>query len=1432
MKLKRLAIMVALAALTMGASAATWQMKQGPAMTKWSETLTPDNVLQEYPRPQMERANGWINLNGVWDLRKGTVGEEFSSSFQYDKAILVPFPIESALSGVMEKGDEQCYWYHRTFTLPANHKDNRWLINFGAVDWQCIVYVNGKLVGEHKGGYDPFTFDITDALKSSGEQDIAVYIYDNTGHEGQPTGKQSKNPSICWYTCSSGIWQTVWLEPVSKDAYVTSFTMEPTLDRSWLNIRLNANDAAATYTVTVKDKEGNVAGSLEGCKPGATSRVTIADVHPWSPEDPYLYDVEIKLEKNGKVTDEIKSYCGMRRIEVKKDAAGIPRIYLNGKQIFELGPLDQGFWPDGLHTPPCDDAMIFDIQAMKDLGCNMIRKHIKVEPDRWYYHCDRLGMLVWQDMPSGNVVKGYEAEAKANMEREWTNIVDAIKNHPSIIHWVVFNEGWGQFDTDRMTNVIDQRVNVLSPSRYGKASLICCASGWTDSEIGNIIDTHSYPHPGCPHNANRAAVCGEYGGITLHVPGHIWPGGDFQYTVVESPEDFTTYFGKLGDEIKDLYAMGLNAAVYTQLSDVEIEKNGFYTYDRRVLKPADPHGKLRQSILECIDLPNTPRVATTVLSTTQEHQYKWRYITEDAPRHWYDKTFDDSQWKEGLAAFGHGMNEYKELVHTDWNTNQIYMRRWFYLGDITQENIDKLRFKLFHDDDVELFINGVWAGSHAGCTFSYWYMDINKEALATLKPNSWNLIALGGKQGGGQQIMDVGLVVVDDKGFDYTENYDDLANPERKPSPQPGTAVTPKFTRAEKPVPAEPAQRGGKNNVAPGEFYHAQDRNNVAWFDVDGDGSLDLVYSAWNDHLLGNSGHVSLLYKNDGTGNFERNTNVFTPVFYGCPVAIDYDNDGKLDVFYPGLTDKNYDKLEDVVALLYHNNGDGSYTEVNAAGEMGIVPIYNATDGGRSRQWVATGDYDRDGYTDIVVTGREDYMAKDGYGEERLMSDHRVTYLYHNEAGKGFKKEELPVNGKKAMHGLARGSVNMVDMDGDGMLDIVSAGYEANDGALYIYWNNGDGTFSESPQYFRGSYDGACVPADLDGDGLCDILVSGFSSNKGNTAKSVFVYRNNGDRTFAMINDDDCGFEGVDGSTPDIADVNHDGLADILIGGHGQEHEITTWLYLNNGEMSFTPVGAYYSDPFGKQWSFARVSHGNNHLVDVDYDGFLDAWNMGWAQSSVCPSGCTSLLYRNVSSQVGIAPNQAPTAPKGIKAAYDAATQTVTFTWEASKDDVTAQAALRYNIFLRNKKTGEVFMTVPANLNSGRLAVGDIMGYVATTGYTMAVPNDDVDYEWGVQAIDNGKMASAWTKGTFNPKSSGVSKKEIGAVKVYGHNGAVVYDIAGDAGATTLLIYNTAAALMHSEQVNGQGSIALTPGTYIVTARPTHGNAKTVKVVL
>ncbi len=1410
-------------------NAAEWQMKQGPMMTPWSETLDPNNVLPEYPRPQMVRPD-WMNLNGVWELRKGVVNEAYSASFNYDKKILVPFPLESALSGVMEKSDEQCYWYKKTITIPESMNGKNILLHFGAVDWETKVYVNGKEVGTHTGGYDPFWFDITSALKSSGEQEIAVYIYDNTGVQGQPTGKQSKNPSICWYTAVSGIWQTVWLESVNP-VHITSFEMEPNLDRSWLSLKVFAsNTDGVTFNAKVIDKEGKVVSTVEGKELDAIVRMTIEDeIHPWSVEDPYLYDVEISLVKNGKEIDKIESYCGIRKIEVKK-VNNIPRIFLNNKQIFQMGPLDQGWWPDGLYMPASDEAFLFDIRTMKDLGFNMVRKHIKVEPARWYYHCDREGILVWQDLPSPNLPQGSEEFAKANFEKESRDIIAALKNFPSIIHWVVFNEGWGQFDTNRMTDIVDRCVNNLNPARYGKTSLICCASGWTDSEIGNIIDTHSYPHPSCPSNPNRASVCGEYGGITLKVPGHIWPGGDFQYTTVETSLDFTVYFNYLCDEIKDYYYQGLNAAVYTQISDVEIEKNGILTYDRRILKPHSPYNELKNKIEECVNMPQSEKVLKTILSTSKEHKYTWRYNTStNVPRRWFAKEFDDSSWKKGLSAFGANMPEKDaHLVSTAWNTNQIYLRRWFYLGDIAQEHIDNLRFLLFHDDDIEIYINGIWAANRSGCVFNYSPLDISAEAKKSLKPNSWNLIAVAGKQGTGQQIMDIGLSVLVDNDFEYIENHDDLENPQYGEIPTTISVVNPKFVKLENPVPAETAQSGNGTATDTGLFYHTLDQSNVAWGDFDNDGVLELVYSGNNDHLSGGKEAASVLYQYEGNDEFTRHKSPFEVCYHACPVWFDYNNDGLLDLFVPGLKDKDYEyDLNDVAAFLYENKGkgaDGNYIfeEVNKAdksgNQMGIYPIYNNMNGGRSRHWVSVGDYDKDGYLDLVVTGRDDYEDPNGKldnnGKLIVYHDRRVVYLYKNNKGKGFIRQETPLNGTEPFLGLAKGSVHFADMDNDSWLDIVSSGYGPNEGNLHIYWNNGDGTFSENDQHFFGSYDSSCMLGDLNADGYMDIVVTGYSRNKGGNAKSFFAYKNSGNRRFEMLNDAFCGFEGVDGATPSLGDVNHDGLPDILVGGHGEKHEITTWLYLNQGDFSFKSFGAYYDDPFGKVGSFERISHGNNHLVDYNNDGYLDAWNMGWAQTAVCPKSCDAQLWKNNSATKNIDENKAPSAPRNLKSSYNNETQMLTLTWDAATDDITPQEALQYNLYVKKKGDKGYFMTIPADPATGFIKVAEISGQIMKTSYTIYMPNEDVDYEWGVQAIDNGKMGGKFAKATFN--TSDIKKKTVDDVNVYATNGNLYYQV-GERNAI-LKITDTKASLISMLAVSGSGIIkSLNKGVYLIS---------------
>lgn len=765
-------LLASMLAANISAAASEWQMKEAPLMTPWAEGIDTNCPLPEYPRPQMVRNYGWINLNGLWELRKGIPGEGYDASFDYNKNILVPYPIESALSGVMEKSDEQCYWCRRMFNAPKKMNGKRLLLHFGAVDWESKIFVNGIEVGSHTGGYDPFTLDITEALRpESEEQELAVYIYDNTGVQGQMIGKQSKNPQGCVYTCSSGIWQTVWLEVV-PETYISSIEMEPVLSKSQLNLNVTSSDGTGTVNVKVKDRKGKEVAKLTG-RVGEILHITIPNVQAWSPNNPYLYDLDITLKKNGKKRDEVSSYFGMRSIEVKK-VDGYPRIFLNGNQIFQLGPLDQGFWPDGLHTPPAEDAMEYDIKTMKALGFNMVRKHIKVEPDRWYYLCDREGLLVWQDLPAGSIPQGYEELSKSNFKDEAVRIVKAIKNHPSIVQWVIFNEGCGQFDTPEMVELMERNVNRLSNPEHCRTSLISNASGWVDHDAGDIIDNHSYPHPSAPSHAKRAAVCGEYGGITLKVPDHIWPGGEFEYTAVDSKEDFTDYFNNLLDELKDLYYIGVNAGVYTQISDVEIEKNGLLTYDRKVLKTDNP-AKIRAKVEELLEMPRKGAKMTPVISTSENHRYKWRYnMGKNIADNWYATDFDDTTWPIGEAGFGANLGSSQHLVGTDWNTNNIVMRRWFKINDLSPEAIATLRFMAFHDEDIEIYINGVRAASRGGYTTRHVPVDISDEGKAAIRPGEWNLIAIRGKQSSGGQMIDIGISTFGDIDIDYTEDFSDI----------------------------------------------------------------------------------------------------------------------------------------------------------------------------------------------------------------------------------------------------------------------------------------------------------------------------------------------------------------------------------------------------------------------------------------------------------------------------------------------------------------------------------------------------------------------------------------------------------------------------------------------------------------------------------
>lgn len=1000
------------------------------------------------------------------------------------------------------------------------------------------------------------------------------------------------------------------------------------------------------------------------------------------------------------------------------------------------------------------------------------------------------------------------------------------------MQWVVFNEGWGQFDTEWMTQVV---IDKVSPQ-----SLVCCASGWNDAEIGDIKDSHSYPYPSCPIDQKRACVNGEYGGITLKVPGHIWPGGDFGYTTVETPEDFTVMFNDLADKIKDHYYYGLNAAVYTQLSDVEIEKNGIYTYDRRILKPYSPTGELKDKILECINMPQSDVKIQPVVSTAKEHKYKWKFITEDnAPRHWFAKGFDDSLWPKGTAAFGKSsLWNTQGLISIPWTTPQIYMRRWFYLGDVTQEMIDCMRFMIYHDDDIFIYINGVWAATKKGSVSNYIPYDISDEARQTLKPNSWNLIAVKCIQTGYDQIVDVGISAFSATDFHYKEVYDEFTNKDFTEFPKPGNPTEPVFEKVKYPVPAEQAATA----IVRGQFLHSTDRSDAAWGDYDNDGFLEVTYSGNNEHQrITSRKKFSALYDYQEDGTFKKLDSPFDVVYYACPTWFDYNNDGLMDLFVPGVKSMDYENdLDDVVAYLYENKGigpDGKYVfeEVNQATPesnlMGISPIYGSLDGRRSRHYVSVGDYDKDGYLDLVIAGLDDYEDTDGITDENgkpvVHHDRRVLYLYKNNKGKGFIRQETPLDGDKPFTGLSRGSVHFADMDNDGWLDIISSGYGPGEGNLRIYWNNGDGTFSENGQYLYGSYDSSCFPCDLNADGWTDIVVTGYSATKGQNAKSFYVYRNKGGRTFEMLDDLFCGFEGVDGATPSFGDVNHDGLPDILTGGHGESHEITTWLYLNRGDFCFKPCGGWYDT--ASPWTFDRVTHGNNHLIDFDNDGYLDAWNMGWAHSDVCSRECATELYRNTSSDEGAVPNEAPTAPQNLKAVYDQATKMVTFSWDAASDDVTPQEALQYNLYLKKSGSDKFFMTVPADVQTGFIKTGEISGQISTTVYSMYIDDEEATYEWGVQAIDNGKRGGAFTLSRFDPSVSSVEEYMLPGVRIYGANGKLHYHVNES---TTLTVMDETGTTISHMTVDDSGTIDIPRcGVYLIKADIGH-KTQTFKVIL
>ncbi len=549
--------------------------------TRWADGVNASNAHQEYPRPQMVREQ-WLNLNGEWDY--AITNSTNNEPARFSGKIIVPFPIESKLSGVTKRVyASQRLWYKKTFDIPSSWKGQRVLLHFGAVDWETTIWCNGQKAGEHRGGYDPFTIELTPFLTTQGKQEIVLSVWDPTDSGFQARGKQVNNPNGIWYTPTTGIWRTAWLEPVPETS-IESYRLIPDIDKGMLYIDVNVRGGSDGVTVSAVAKDGGRKKSEVSGKAGKKLALKVDNAKLWSPDSPFLYDLELTLKQKGKALDTVEGYFGMRKIAVGRDDKGVNRLMLNNEPLFQFGPLDQGFWPDGLYAAPCDEALKYDIEVTKRLGFNMARKHVKVEPDRWYYWCDKLGLLVWQDMPSGD---GYVAPDAPDIKRlaqsaeqyntELKALIDNYWNHPSIVTWVPFNEGWGQFDTERITAFI---------KAYDPTRLVINTSGWSDRGVGDIHDIHSYPGPDMPAlSDSRAVVLGEFGGLGLPISGHTWQDEkNWGYRNYTDTVELTKNYTALIDKLVPLKDKGLAAAVYTQTSDVEVEVNGLMTYDRKMIK--------------------------------------------------------------------------------------------------------------------------------------------------------------------------------------------------------------------------------------------------------------------------------------------------------------------------------------------------------------------------------------------------------------------------------------------------------------------------------------------------------------------------------------------------------------------------------------------------------------------------------------------------------------------------------------------------------------------------------------------------------------------------------------------------------------------------------------------------------------------------------
>ncbi|WP_119320285.1 glycoside hydrolase family 2 protein [Capsulimonas corticalis] len=758
------------------ARAADWRLAPGPLMTRWSKEVSPTNALPEYPRPQMTRTQ-WQNLNGLWDYAV-TPKSAANAPGAYDGQILVPYPIESALSGVMKAFlPTQRLWYRRTFTVPADWKGKNLLLHFGAVDWDTEVFLNGKSLGTHRGGYDAFDFDITKDVKEGGPQEIVVSVLDPTDEGWQLRGKQVLHPGGAAYTATSGIWQTVWIEPVSPD-HIESLKIVTDAGAGVLHLTVSARikpgqapvsvavSSGASVVATAKATLGaemsdEAKDTLRGWyKATSALTVTTLDIpipkaHLWSPDDPFLYSITVTL--NGEQeTDTVTSYAGVRSLRTGKDEKGNMRLYLNGKVTMLPMALDQGFWPDGIYTAPTDEALRFDLEAFKKLGLYP-RKHIKIEPERWYYWADKLGILVLQDMPAGNEGDSYtdspkSPEAAMQCESEMRTLIQQRWNHPSIISWNMFNEGWGQYNTVATAAWAKQ----LDPTR-----LIDEASGFPRHGAGDILDVHGGIPPKSDH---EISIDTENGSVGLASPGHDWPIGqlwtpqtfdpatggaappkDGKLAIVDdaSKQWFTRHVrGMFRGLWANADSTGQTGDSYCQITDVETEEDGLISYDRAIWKvdPAPIRAAARGE--------GRAQNVTPLIPTAQTEPAEWSYTTNTPADNWFAPSFRAAGWQTGKSVFGAGVGK----VATPWTTSDIWLRKEFTLASTPKAPL----LSILHDEDFKVYLNGVLADQEGGYNGSYDDFEIDPKAAATLKPGK-NVIAVYCHQTTGGQGIDVGL---------------------------------------------------------------------------------------------------------------------------------------------------------------------------------------------------------------------------------------------------------------------------------------------------------------------------------------------------------------------------------------------------------------------------------------------------------------------------------------------------------------------------------------------------------------------------------------------------------------------------------------------------------------------------------------------------